>query len=215
MKQGESGTDDGGDAAEVPQAGLPDVLVPEGRSRRLTGLIFGTAAAVAVADQLTKQVALSNLELGAPTSWFLGELLGWKLIFNPGAALSLGTGFTWVLTLLAAAVVVFIVVRARQITSRAWAFALALVLGGAVGNLVDRLFRAPGFPEGHVVDFINYAGFFVGNVADIAIVAAAGLLILLSFRGTPMTVQDGAAQDGATPDEPDPEGGVGSGTDER
>jgi len=149
--------------------------------------VFVLAAAVAVVDQVTKQLALSTLELGASTSWFLGELLGWKLLFNPGAALSMGTGFTWVLTLLTLAVVVVIVTRARRITSRAWAVALALVLGGAVGNLIDRLFRAPGFPEGHVVDFINYAGFFVGNVADIAIVAAAGLLIVLSFRGTPMT----------------------------
>ncbi len=149
--------------------------------------MFGLAAGVAVVDQLTKQLALSSLELGASTTWFLGELLGWKLLLNPGAALSMGTGITWVLTLLTVAVVVVIATRARRITSRAWAVALALVLGGAVGNLIDRLFRAPGFPEGHVVDFINYAGFFVGNVADIAIVVAAGLLIVLSFRGTPMT----------------------------
>lgn len=149
--------------------------------------MFVLAAAIAVVDQVTKQLALSTLELGASTTWFLGELLGWKLLFNPGAALSMGTGFTWVLTLLTLAVVVVIATRARRITSRAWAVALALVLGGAVGNLIDRLFRAPGFPEGHVVDFINYAGFFVGNVADIAIVVAAALLIVLSFRGTPMT----------------------------
>ena len=169
------------------------------RAPRLTALMFGLAAGVAIVDQLTKQLALSTLELGASTTWFLGELLGWKLLFNPGAALSMGTGFTWVLTLLTVTVVVVIATRARRITSRAWAVSLALVLGGAVGNLIDRLFRAPGFPEGHVVDFINYAGFFVGNVADIAIVAAAGLLIVLSFRGTPMTADAPASSGGAEP----------------
>ncbi len=173
---------------DAPASAAAHVGAPAApRSPRLTVLMFGLAAGVAIVDQLTKQLALSSLELGASTTWFLGELLGWKLLLNPGAALSMGTGFTWVLTLLTVAVVVVIATRARRITSRAWAVSLALVLGGAVGNLIDRLFRAPGFPEGHVVDFINYAGFFVGNVADIAIVAAAGLLIVLSFRGTPMT----------------------------
>ncbi len=65
-----------------------------------------------------------------------------------------------------------------------WAVALGLLLGGAVGNLVDRFFRAPGPGRGHVVDFIAYFDWFVGNVADIAIVVAAGLIMVLTYRGT-------------------------------
>jgi signal peptidase II len=79
--------------------------------------------------------------------------------------------------------VVFIVRAIGRLGSRGWAAALGLLLGGAVGNLVDRLAREPGFARGHVVDFIDYAGFFVGNVADIAVVTAAVLIALLSLRG--------------------------------
>ena len=64
------------------------------------------------------------------------------------------------------------------------AIALGLLLGGALGNLVDRFFRPPGPGRGHVVDFIDYFGWFVGNVADIAIVVAAGIIMVLAFTGT-------------------------------
>ncbi len=166
------------------------------RPRRLLVPILLGALVVIGLDQATKQLALAQLEPGAPTDWFLAELLGWKLVFNPGAALSMGAGFTWVLTLLAVGVTVVIVLGSRRITSRPWAFALALILGGAVGNLVDRLLRDPGFGHGHVVDFINYAGFFVGNVADIAIVAAAVLVVWLSFRGVPFGEVPAASAEG-------------------
>lgn len=152
-------------------------------SRRLTLLIGGLTVVVALFDQLTKLVALDRLETNAPTTWFLGELLGWKLLFNPGAALSIGTGMTWVLTLVAVAVVVVVARLSRRIDAAGWAVAFGLLLGGACGNLIDRFFRDPGFASGHVVDFINYAGFFVGNVADIAIVLAAVLIIWFSIRG--------------------------------
>ncbi len=165
-------------------------MTPEGaaapaRPRRLLWPILLGALVVVGIDQATKELALARLEPGAATDWFLAELLGWKLVFNPGAALSMGEGFTWVLTLLAVGVTIVIVLGSRRITSRPWAFALALILGGAVGNLVDRLLREPSFGHGHVVDFINYAGFFVGNVADIAIVGAAVVVVWLSFRGVP------------------------------
>lgn len=153
------------------------------RSQRLTLLIIAVAVISALLDQVTKLIALRTLTPGADTAWFLGELLGWKLLFNPGAALSIGTGMTWVLTLIAVAVVVVVARIARRIGSVGWSLAFGLLLGGAVGNLIDRFFREPGFAEGHVVDFINYAGFFVGNVADIAIVAAAVLIAWFSIRG--------------------------------
>jgi signal peptidase II len=141
------------------------------------------AAVVLVADQLTKWWAESSLVPGDDTIPLLGSLLGLRLIYNPGAALSIATGMTWLLTIVVVAVVVVIVRMVSRIGSRAWALALGLLLGGAVGNLVDRFFREPGFARGHVVDFIAYANWFVGNVADIAIVAAAVMIAVLSVVG--------------------------------
>ncbi|MDF9876750.1 signal peptidase II [Cellulosimicrobium cellulans] len=141
------------------------------------------AALVLVLDQLTKWWAESSLTLGDDTIPLLGSLLGLRLIYNPGAALSIATGMTWVLTIVVVAVVVVIVRMVSRIGSRAWAVALGLLLGGALGNLVDRFFREPGFARGHVVDFIAYANWFVGNVADIAIVAAAVMIAVLSILG--------------------------------
>jgi signal peptidase II len=141
------------------------------------------AALVLAADQLTKWWAESALTVGGEPIPLLGDLLQLRLIYNPGAALSIASGYTWILTIVVAVVVVFIVRAIGRIGSRGWAVALGLLLGGAVGNLVDRLVREPGFARGHVVDFIDYAGFFVGNVADIAVVSAAVLIALLSLRG--------------------------------
>lgn len=152
-------------------------------SRPLIGAIALLTLGTVLLDQGTKMLAQNKLTEDAPTQWFLGELLGWKLLYNPGAALSLGTGVTWLLTLVALAVVIVIVRLSRRIGSTGWSVAFGLLLGGAVGNLLDRFFREPSFGQGHVVDFINYAGFFVGNVADIAIVLAAVLIGWLSFRG--------------------------------
>lgn len=159
--------------------------------------ICALAAVVLAADQLSKMWAQSALELGAPPKPLIGELIQLRLIYNPGAALSIASGMTWVLTLLSVGVVVFIVLMARKIASPAWAVALGLVLGGALGNLLDRLFRAPGFPNGHVVDFIDY-GPFIGNVADIAIVLAAVLIAVLAFVGI--------GPDGTRQSTDDPEG---------
>ncbi|WP_448071713.1 signal peptidase II [Georgenia yuyongxinii] len=103
--------------------------------------------------------------------------------YNPGAAFSLATGMTWVFTIVSVVVVVVVVRIARRLGSAWWAVALGMLLGGSLGNLYDRLFRDPGFAEGHVVDFISYGGYFIGNVADIAIVGAAILIGLLAVRG--------------------------------
>lgn len=168
------------DTAPTPDA-TPEPASPQSPFKRLL-FIFGLAALVLVADQLTKVWAQSALVVGEAPKPLIGELIQLRLIYNPGAALSIASGMTWVLTLLSVGVVVFIVLMARKIASTAWAVALGLVLGGAIGNLLDRLFRAPGFPNGHVVDFIDY-GPFIGNVADIAIVVAAVLIAILAFVG--------------------------------
>jgi signal peptidase II len=168
----------------MPSTPAPDpgASVAPVRRRRLVGWLVALAALVLVVDQATKAWALSALDEGVRDP-VIGDLLGIQLLFNPGAALGLATGTTWLLTLVAVAVVVVIVRVSRRLGSRGWTLALGLLLGGALGNLVDRLIREPGVFRGHVVDFIAYGDLFVGNVADIAIVAAAGLLMLLSLRG--------------------------------
>lgn len=173
------------------------------RPRLVLGVLV-LAAAVLVVDQLTKEWALRTLTEGE-RSPLLGDLLGLTLLRNPGAALSFATGMTWVFTLAAVAVTVVVLRVSHRLGSRSWALALGLLLGGAVGNLVDRLTREPGFARGHVIDFIAYGDWFVGNVADIAIVAAAGLIVLLSLRGVGM---DGsrAGQEGADASAADPSG---------
>ncbi len=132
-------------------------------------------------DQATKAIALATLSDGS-TRPFIGDLIRFKLIGNPGAALSLGASNTWVMTGIALAVLVAIVVVARDLGSRAWALALGLLLGAAVGNLTDRFVRPPGGGQGHVVDFIDYH-WFIGNVADIWIVGAACLVVILAMLG--------------------------------
>ena len=93
-----------------------------------------------------------------PPRSLVGSFLQLELIRNPGAAFSLGTGSTWVLTLIAVVVLVVIVRTSRRLGSTGWAWALGLLLGGALGNLTDRIVREPGLGQGHVVDFINYNG---------------------------------------------------------
>ncbi|WP_201292665.1 signal peptidase II [Cellulomonas citrea] len=161
----------------------PDVAPvarPVGRRGLVTVLVV--AAVVTVLDQLTKAWALAALDPGVRRP-VLGRWLGLQLISNPGAALSIATGMTWVLTVIAVVVVVVVIRTARQLGSRSWALTLGLLLGGAVGNLIDRMVREPGPLRGEVVDFIAYGSWFIGNVADIAIVVAAGLAMVLVARG--------------------------------
>ncbi len=140
------------------------------------------AGAVVVADFVTKQWALENLQDGAPKP-LIGEWLSLQLVFNDGAAFSLGSGYTWVLTIVAAAVTAGIIYFARRVRTRLGLMLFGIGLGGAVGNLIDRVFRAPSFGQGHVVDMINYNDFFVGNVADIAIVGAATAFVVFGLAG--------------------------------
>lgn len=157
-----------------------------GRARRRPGravvILWVLAVAVVVIDQLTKAWATRALADGERVA-VLGDWLGLVLVRNPGAAFSLASGQTWILTAVAVVVSVVVVRISRRLASTWWSVALGLVLGGAVGNLIDRILRAPGVFRGHVIDFIDYAGFFVGNVADIAIVGAAGLIVVLSLLG--------------------------------
>jgi signal peptidase II len=145
-------------------------------------IVWLVAAAVVLVDQLTKQWALANLQEGVQKP-ILGEFLSLELVFNDGAAFSFGAGYTWVLTLLALAVTAGIIFYSRRAQSTFAAVLFGIGLGGAVGNLIDRLFRAPSFGQGHVVDMINYNNWFVGNVADIAIVGAALVFVIMGVAG--------------------------------
>jgi len=135
-------------------------------------------------DLLTKLLAVRELSDREPVE-LAGGILTLRLVRNSGAAFGMAQGLTVVLTALALVVVVVILRMASRLRSTWWAVALGLVLGGALGNLVDRLFRAPGPGRGHVVDFLELPNWPVFNMADSAIVCAAVLMVLLSARGVP------------------------------
>jgi signal peptidase II len=149
---------------------------------RLIGYTVAIAVAVILLDQGSKWWAETALADGH-TIPVIGDLIRFVLVYNPGAAFSIGTDSTWVFTILAVVAVVVIVVFAWPVTSRSWMVTFGLLLGGAATHLGDRLFREPGFGRGHVVDFIGYGTLFIGNVADIAIFAGAVTLIVLAVRG--------------------------------
>lgn len=156
-------------------------------SRSRVGLLAAIAVLVLIADIVTKTIAVAQLE-GHPPVRILGGLIYLQLLRNAGAAFSLATGYTWILTVIAIAVVIVIVRVARRLRSTGWAVALGLVLGGALGNLTDRIFRAPGPMRGHVVDMVspfapNGEAFAVFNLADAAITCGGILLVLLALLG--------------------------------
>lgn len=151
-------------------------------NRRLVLLTFGIAAFVVVVDQLTKLWAIHRLEGQSPIE-LLGGLVTLTFLRNPGAAFSIGTGYTFIFTAIAITVAVVIVRTSRRLGSVWWAVAFGGLLGGAIGNLLDRLFREPGFFQGHVVDWITFPNFAVFNLADSAIVCSSILMVLLALRG--------------------------------
>lgn len=164
-----------------PADGEPDGGGREPRTPA-TLIPFALVALVSlVADQGSKIWALGSLDDGHVVP-VLGDLLSLRLLRNPGAAFSIGDSFTLIMTLLAVGITVAVAVAAWRTASRRWAISLALLFGGSLGNLYDRFFREPSPGRGHVVDFIDYGGLFVGNVADIAIVLGALGLIWLTFR---------------------------------
>ena len=166
---------------------LSDEQAAPGPSRARSGssrpriLLAGVALVAYGVDLVSKQLAVARLADGdVPV---LGDWFVLHLTFNPGAAFSLGTDFTVVLSCLAVAAVCVVVVLARRVRSLVWALALGLLLGGVAGNLSDRLFRDPGPMRGHVVDLFMVPHWPVFNVADVCINVAAGLIVLQAFRG--------------------------------
>lgn len=158
------------------------------RRRRMLGMLFGIAVIVLMVDQFTKFLAVTFLEGREPIA-VIGNLAGFNFYRNPGAALGLGAGVTWIFPLIALAVFAVIIILSRKLGSITWAVGLGLLLGGLFGNLIDRLFRQPGFLHGAVVDFIDLS-LFICNVADIAISAAAVTLVVTSLRGVELDGTD-------------------------
>ena len=152
------------------------------RIRALT-IMFGVAVVVLTADAISKALVLHKLP-GHPPVKLLDGLITLNLTFNAGAAFGVGTSYTAVIALIVCSVIVSIIRTARRLRSLAWTIALGLLLGGAMGNLGDRLFRAPRLLRGRVVDWINLPHFpWTFNLADASITCAAVLIAVLALRG--------------------------------
>ena len=160
---------------------------------------------VLAADAISKVVVVAQLS-GHPPIRLLGGLLTLRLIRNSGAAFSLGTSLTVVFTAIAVGVIIFILRTARRLRSLPWAITLGLLLGGATGNLTDRIFRAPGVMRGDVVDWIQLPHWPVFNLADSAIVCGGVLAVLLAVRGLRLDGTVEGAIEAGPPDQSDPPG---------
>ncbi|MFH8987375.1 signal peptidase II [Streptomyces sp. NPDC017940] len=171
------GPTEGPDPAEgsTPAHGRP-------KGRRKIAVLFGVALFAYALDLISKMIVVAKLEHHDSIE-VVGDLLRFSAIRNAGAAFGFGEAYTIIFTVIATAVIVVIARLARKLYSLPWAIALGLLLGGALGNLTDRIFRSPGLFKGAVVDFIAPKNFAVFNLADSAIVCGGILIVLLSFRG--------------------------------
>jgi signal peptidase II len=167
---------------ESPEAAADAQAAPAGSRGRRIAVLTGVAALAYALDLLSKIWVVHSLEHHDPVTVF-GHYLRLDAIRNAGAAFGLGQGMTIVFTVIAVGVVAVIARLSRRLYSTPWAVALGLLLGGAFGNLTDRVFRAPGGLQGRVVDFIAPEHFAVFNLADSAICCGGALIVLLSFRG--------------------------------
>jgi signal peptidase II len=167
-----------------PQQGKTDVPseLKVGTPHRRMGVLVAVAVAVLALDIATKSIIVATLS-PTQTVRLLGGFLHLRQDRNPGAAFSFAPGLTILFSLIAITVIVVILRSSRRIRSVPWAVTLGLLLGGATGNLVDRIFRAPGLFRGWVVDWIQIPHWPVFNLADSAIVCGGILAVLLSARG--------------------------------
>ncbi|WP_235735388.1 signal peptidase II [Nocardioides alcanivorans] len=165
------------------------------RTSRL--LLWAVTVVLLVVDQTTKHLAETHLVIGE-TKPILGDLLGLRLVYNPGAAFSMGTSATELLTGFACIAAIVVLVLSFRVSSRLWAVGLGFLLAGIAGNLTDRLFREPGFFRGHVVDFLALPNFPVFNVADMCINVAAFVIIVQAVRGIRLDGSREAAEEKTT-----------------
>lgn len=159
------------------------------RARRV--LTFVVAVLVVYACDLASKLWAVAVLQDQPAVTVIPGILNLTFLRNPGAAFGMGTGFTAVLSIAAVGISVVVAALAHRLRDRTWALTLGLLLAGALGNLTDRVFREPGFMRGHVVDFLQLPNWPVFNVADVAITAAAVLVVVQSLRGVSL---DGSRQ---------------------
>lgn len=146
------------------------------------------ALAVVAVDQLTKHWAVNELADNRTIEVFW--TLQWNLAFNSGMAFSRGQGLGPVIAVVATIVIVWLLASLRGAGGRTATIGMGLVIGGAAGNLVDRIFRGDAWLRGAVVDFIDFQWFPIFNIADIAINVGAGLLILNALLSGRRAVAD-------------------------
>jgi signal peptidase II len=189
--------DDAGSGPDDELTGSPAPAAGPRRRRRI-GVLLAVAAIAYALDVVSKVIVVAELANRGPVH-VLGTFLQFTYTRNPGAAFSFGIGYTVIFSLIAVGVVVAIARVARSLYSLPWAIALGLLLGGALGNLTDRIVRSPGFLRGWVVDFIQFPHFAIFNLADSAISVGGVLMVLLAFRGLH---PDGTDERAAQPEPP-------------
>jgi len=171
------------DQALSPESAETDVPADTGVGRvRRVGVLVAVATAVYALDAATKAIVVATMHYGVPIK-LLGPALELYYTRNSGAAFSIGETYTIIFTAIALSVIVVILRLSRKLFSLPWAIALGLLLGGALGNLTDRILRAPGIFRGWVVDFIQLPHWPIFNLADSAICVGGALMVLLAFRG--------------------------------
>jgi signal peptidase II len=153
--------------------------------------LFSVAWAVWVLDLATKIWAVNNLSYKSNIK-VIGEFFQLTFVRNSGAAFSFAAGATIFLSLFGLIVMSVILYYSPHITSRGWAVVLGLVLGGILGNMVDRIFREPGVLRGHVIDWMQLPNWPVFNIADTAIVSAAVIAMVLTARNIPPITKVGS-----------------------
>jgi signal peptidase II len=141
------------------------------------------ALIVFAVDQGSKYLIVTNLTEHEQVD-VIGALLRFYFVKNSGAAFSIGSGSTWIFSIIATGVLIFVIWFAPRIRSAGWAILFGLLLGGLLGNLTDRLTRAPGFGRGEVIDFLQIPVLpAIFNIADVAIVSSMVLFLILTLRG--------------------------------
>jgi len=150
-------------------------------SPQALAIAAGVAAITLLIDQGTKALAIADLREDERVP-LVGDLLGLQLAFNPGAILSLGSGSTLAITVFTVLSVIALIVATTRVRSLLAATAIGFILGGGLGNLVDRMVAPPAPGRGMVTDFLAYGNLFVGNLADVGLGVGVGLLILVGLR---------------------------------
>jgi len=170
-----------GEAGSPPSSERPTSAGARPRHAARPVLATAIVVGVVVLDLLTKVWAVHELADGP--LHLVGDDVGFVLARNTGGAFSLFQGFTPLLAIVACGVAFFLVRAVRQAEDTLLVVALSLVLGGALGNLLDRVFRSPGFLRGAVVDFVHVGSFPTFNVADSAITIGTILVVIWALWG--------------------------------